>query len=80
MPIHISYSARVRHSGDSVSYDITGIPFTKMNINYTFTEKSENEVDIHFNLILGGMFMGKKILANKMIAAQDELMSKMSNM
>lgn len=78
LPIQISYSARVRHSGESISYEITGIPFTEMNINYTLSEKSESEVDIHFNLVLGGMFMGKKILANKMISAQDVLMAKMN--
>lgn len=80
LPINIYYSAKVFHFDNIVEYEVVGIPFTKMNIKYVFNKISDNEVHIEFNLVLSGLLIGKSILANKMLSAQDELMNEINKL
>jgi len=75
IPIKIRYKALVAQTPfHEVVYMIEGIPFTKASIKYTLKQLDQNKVDITFDLKIKNYLIGKKILAKKMIAAQDELM------
>ena len=75
-PINIQYSAKVTASENEVVYEISEIPFTKANIRYELKEIKENLTEIKFNLQIDSKLIGKGILMNKMISAQDKVMER----
>ena len=75
IPITIKYYAEVRLRQDLIEYRIKGIPVTKVTIKYTLTEVDKQAIRIRFRLKIENNFVGKKILENKMINAQDLLMT-----
>ncbi len=74
IPINIFYSAQVKSSENKVEYLISGIPFTKAKINYQLNQINTEETEVIFSLELNSKLIGKRILFNKMIDAQNRLM------
>ncbi len=81
LPFRIKYKAIVQVNNinnKEIQYTILGIPWTDAEINYSF-EKNEikNSTAIKFQLQIGGELprFVQKILQNKMMKAQDELMA-----
>ncbi len=78
IPINISYTALVTQTPEEeIVYMIRDLPLTKAAIKYTLKQLEHNKVDIKFDLTIKNHLIGKKILAKKMLAAQDELMKAM---
>ncbi len=75
-PLKIRYKAIIHSiSSKKIEYQISEIPFTNGTIVYTFNyDLSNHQMNIIFDLTLKSKLPGKRILLNKMIAAQNELM------
>ena len=80
LPIKISYSAEILASANEITYDISGLPFETVFINYTFSEKAKNATEINFKITIESILAGKKILSGKMISAQEELMKNLNKL
>lgn len=74
IPITIKYYARVRVIENQIIYKINGLPLTEAKIKYTLEEINDGETSIIYKLELMSKLVGQRILANKMIKAQDQLM------
>jgi len=79
LPINIQYKVLVKTNEHEIDYEITEIPFTKAFINYQLNIASENLTNIQFHLTIKSKVFGKKILLNKMLDAQDQLMKAIQN-
>jgi len=79
IPITIKYTAQLSSKENEEDYKILGIPFTKAYIKYTLNKISDKETDVKFRLQLDGKPIGKRILLNKMIKAQNKLMKAMND-
>jgi len=74
IPINIKYSANKIEVNDSIVYTISGIPLLKPKIIYRFDTVEEDQTTVNFELSIHGVPILKKILLNKMVDAQDQLM------
>lgn len=79
LPITVKYKARViLQAAHNVEYQITELPFTTANFVYRFSKESVDRTMIELRIQINSKLIGKKILMNKMIKAQDKIMSNLS--
>lgn len=74
LPLRISYYAVVREDENQIEYQIEGLPLTRAKVNYDLKPLSDDMVEVSFELEVNGLPMANRILANKMLDAQNQLM------
>lgn len=73
-PITIQYGVKVKSYNNIVEYNITEIPFTTVSIKYELVQTGISETEASFSLQITKGLIGKKMLLNQMVAAQNQLM------
>ena len=73
IPIHINYLVQVKSFEKRIEYKIIGIPFAKVRIRYSLNQIDKKDTEIIFRLEIDSKLIGKKILGNKMMDAQNQL-------
>lgn len=74
LPLKISYWAVVRVTENQIEYKIEGLPMTRARVNYELVSLLENNIEVRFELDVRGLPIAERILANKMLDAQNQLM------
>lgn len=77
LPFRIRYKAIVWLNNKEIKYTVSGIPWTEVEINYSFeTNEANNRTKVKFQLQIKGKLprFVQKILQWKMAKAQDQLM------
>jgi hypothetical protein len=77
LPFRITYKAIVSVDGNEIRYTVSGIPWTKVQIQYSFEiNELERKTVVKFELQIEGKLLvfGQEVLQNKMMKAQDQLM------
>ncbi len=64
---------------DEVDYEISGIPFTSVLINYRLFSEADNSTKVQFSLKVQSTGIGKSLLVKMLLKAQDQLMIAMQN-
>jgi len=77
IPIHINYFARVIDTPDQIKQQVWGLPLVSLEISYSLEEK-ESATQVQVNITATAPPIVRRVLLNKMMAAQDELMRSIS--
>lgn len=75
IPYNIKYTADLTSKNSNIQYEISGMPLTKAYISYQLIQKSKKQTSVQFQLIIASKLPGSRLLLNKMISAQDQLMN-----
>lgn len=75
LPIKIRYRATVDASEERVHYAVAGVPLSRIEMTYDFSNVDDEVVSIGFSLELDAPFWVRAILSRKMLAAQDSLIA-----
>ena len=79
LPFRISYFAQRTSSSNAIHYGISGIPFSVGEMWYTFDNIGERETRINWHLGLSSKLPIETWLANKMINAQNVLITNLNS-
>lgn len=74
LPIKVNYKARVSTNANEIVYEISELPLTTATIKYQLYQEIGESTIIDFHLQVNSKMLGKKILVNKMMKAQDAVM------
>ena len=78
LPISIGYCTRVIQGEDTIKFEFTGLPFNKPQIVYYLSEPGQGKTEVRLDLTLLGLPLVENVLLLMMMAAQDEIMSKLN--
>lgn len=79
LPFKIIYYATIHSAGNEIVYSVTGIPLSKLHIKYNLESIENGGTEINCLLQLDSKLVGKQILMNKLIKAQNDLMSSLTH-
>jgi hypothetical protein len=74
LPVKFTYQAQVFIANDTITYRLTGIPMFQPVIEYRLKSIDAKKTQVVFTLTISGNLMTQRLLANKMLKAQDQLM------
>jgi hypothetical protein len=74
LPVKITYQAKVSVTGDTITYQISGLPTLQPVMVYQLTSIDSGKTQVLFGLSISGNPLAQRILAHKMLNAQDRFM------
>ena len=73
LPVKIKYYATIQTTLNEIVYNISGIPFTEIEIRYTLSSLAPQLSRIQCRITLQSKLIGRSILFKKLQSAQNEL-------
>ncbi len=79
LPLKIAYQAEVSVTDDTITYQIRGLPGLQPVMVYQLTSIDYGKTQIFFGLSISGNPLAQRILARKMMSAQNQFMRKLDH-